>query len=109
MSCCGNGCGLPGNAHRLREYVRALHCPTRWRILRIIGEGEKATGEILEALRTGGESLARSSLYYHISELEKAGILELAGYREEGGGAPEKVWKLKVKEIKIDLLGSSET
>jgi hypothetical protein len=35
--------------------------------------------------------------------------LELAGYREEGGGAPGKVWRLKVKEIKIDLLGSSET
>jgi len=34
--------------------------------------------------------LARSSLYYYISELEK-------------------VWRLKVKEIKIDLPGSSET
>jgi hypothetical protein len=26
------------------------------------------------------------------------------GYKEEGGGAPEKIWKLKTREIKIDLL-----
>jgi hypothetical protein len=36
--------------------------------------------------------------------MEKAGIIELAEYREVGGGAPEKVWKLKTQEIKINLL-----
>ena len=36
--------------------------------------------------------------------MEKAGIIELAEYREVGGGAPEKVWKLKTKEIRINLL-----
>jgi DNA-binding transcriptional ArsR family regulator len=81
-----------------------LHCPTRWEIIRIIGEEEKGSGEILDGLKAAGESLARSSLYYHLSELENAGIIEMARYRELGGGAPEKVWKLKTREIRVDLL-----
>ena len=51
-----------------------------------------------------GESISKSGLYYHLSEMKKAGIIELAEYREVGGGAPEKVWKLKTKEIRINLL-----
>jgi DNA-binding transcriptional ArsR family regulator len=86
-----------------------LHCPTRWQIIRIIGEGEKGSGEILEELHKDGDGLARSSLYYHLSELEKASIIEMARYRGVGGGAPEKVWKLKTREIKIDLLENMET
>jgi len=100
----GGGCGELGKARRFQKYFRALHCPTRWEIIRIIGEEEKGSGEILEGLKEAGESLARSSLYYHLSELEEADIIEMARYREEGGGAPEKVWRLKRREIKIDLL-----
>jgi predicted ArsR family transcriptional regulator len=55
-------------------------------------------------LKTAGEGISKSGLYYHLSEMEKAGIIELAEYREVGGGAPEKVWKLKTKEIRINLL-----
>lgn len=101
-------CGDLGKARRFQAYFRALHCPTRWTIIRVIGEGEKSSGEILGELREAGEELARSSLYYHLSELEEASIIELAGYREVGGGAPEKVWKLKTKEIKINLLEGLE-
>ena len=104
MCCNGGGCGKHGKARRLQRYFRALHCPTRWEIIRIIGEEEKGSGEILEGLKVAGEGLARSSLYYHLSELEDAGIIEMAGYRELGGGAPEKVWKLKTREIRVDLL-----
>jgi predicted ArsR family transcriptional regulator len=43
-------------------------------------------------------------LYYHLSELKKAGVIEVAGYKDEGGGAPEKVWRLKSRRIVIDLL-----
>lgn len=104
MCCDGGGCGELDKARRFQRYFRALHCPTRWEIIRIIGEGEKGSGEIIEELKETGKSLARSSLYYHLSELEEAEIIEMARYREEGGGAPEKVWRLKTKEIKIDLL-----
>lgn len=93
-----------GKARRFQKYFRALHCPTRWAIIRIIGEGEKSSGEILEELRKAGDELARSSLYYHLSELEEADVIEMVRYQEAGGGAPEKVWRLKTKEIKINLL-----
>ena len=62
------------------------------------------TNEIFEGLKKAREGISKSGLYYHLSEMEKAGIIELAEYREVGGGAPEKVWKLKTKEIKINLL-----
>ena len=104
MCCGGSGCGEFEKVVRFQKYFRALHCPTRWNIIAIIGEEEKGTGEILNGLRKLGETLARSSLYYHLSELEEAGIIEMAGYREEGGGAPEKTWRLKTREIRINLL-----
>ena len=104
-----SGCGEFKKVMRFQKYFRALHCPARWNIIRTIGEDEKGTGEILKGLRESGETLARSSLYYHLSELEKAEIIEMAGYREEGGGAPEKTWKLKTKEIRINLLDDVET
>ena len=89
---------------RFQKFFRALHCPTRWVIIRLVGEGTKSTNEILGGLEKAGEGLSRSGLYYHLSELEEAGIIELAEYREVGGGAPEKVWKLKTREIRINFL-----
>lgn len=102
---CNKGCG--SGSKELGDYSRyfkALHCPTRWVIIRSIGDGTRSTGEILKALTDAGEGVSRSALYYHLSELEDAGLIELAEYREEGGGAPEKVWRLKTRHIKIDLL-----
>ena len=101
-------CGELGKARRFQRYFRALHCPTRWTIIRLIGEGEKGSGEIFEGLKEAGEGLARSSLYYHLSELEDAELIETVRYREVGGGAPEKIWRLKMREIRIDLLESAE-
>ena len=103
---CGDGCKEPRSRElsNFQKYFRALHCPIRWVIVRLIGNGAKSTNEIFEGLRKAGEGLSRSGLYYHLSELEKTGIIEMAEYREVGGGAPEKVWKLKTREISIDLL-----
>ena len=89
---------------KFQKCFRALHCPTRWTIIRLIGEETRSTNEIFEGLKEAGEGLSKSGLYYHLSEMEEAGIIELAEYREVGGGAPEKVWRLKTKEIKINLL-----
>lgn len=98
-----NSCDFKGFS-KLQKYFRALHCPTRWIIIRLLGNEARSTNEIFEGLKEAGEPLSRSGLYYHLSELEKAGIVELAEYREVGGGAPEKVWQLKTKEVKINLL-----
>ena len=93
-----------GKHSRFHLFFRVLHCPTRWVIIRLIGDGTRSTNEIFQGLKEAGENLSRSGLYYHLSEMEEAGIIELAEYREVGGGAPEKVWRLKTKEININLL-----
>ena len=99
---------VPPNWLRLRNFVRALRFPTRWLIIRYIGNGSRSTREIYEYLIKKGEQLTKSGLYYHLSELKNAGIIEVAGYIEEGGGAPEKLWRLKTKKIVINLLETEE-
>jgi predicted transcriptional regulator len=98
---------LPGPLRCIQQYIRALHCPTRWDIIRCIGTGEKSTKEIYEQLQLG-EEMSPAGLYYHLSALKCAGIIELAFYREVKGGTPEKVWKLKTSRIVIDLLEEKE-
>ncbi len=101
-------CKPPKDAHprwlKLRDSVRALRFPTRWAIIEFIGHGTKSTTEIYDHLIDRGEKLTKPGFYYHISELKNADIIEVADYMEEGGGAPEKIWKLKTKRIVFDLL-----
>ncbi len=98
----------PKDAHprwlELRDLVRALRFPTRWEIIEFIGDGARSSTEIYEHLLAGGERLTKPGFYYHISELKRSGIIDVAQYREEGGGAPEKIWKLKIRKIEFDLL-----
>ena len=77
----------------------------RWAILRAIGNGQKSTSEIYSELVASYGDMPRSLLYYHLGELEKMGIIEVVGYRETGkGGAPEKIWRVAVRRIVIDIL-----
>lgn len=108
MCCHESSCDKLKEVLQFQKYFKALHCSTRWNIINIIGEEEKGTGEIIEELAKLGETLSKSSIYYHLAELEKTGIIKQSRYREEGGGAPEKLWKLVMREIKIDLLGSKQ-
>lgn len=97
---------MPEHEIRLSEigkYARALHCPTRWRIIEFLARGPAATSEIASSLQDEGLMSGRPNLYYHLSELQNAGIIELAEYREEGGGAPEKVWRLAIEKLTINL------
>jgi DNA-binding transcriptional ArsR family regulator len=95
---------LPDRLRLIKKYIHALHCPTRWEIIDDIGLGEKSTKEIYEDLNLDEAGLTFAGLYYHLSALKGAGIIELASYREVKGGTPEKVWKLKTTKIVIDLL-----
>ena len=74
-------------------------------IIQILSKGDFSSGEIYDILRSEyGLDIPRSLLYYHLDALENIGIIELKEYRESGkGGAPEKVWKLKVKRVVLDL------
>ncbi len=95
---------LPVKWVKLGLILKALRVPTRWKIVEFIGEEEKRTEEIFASLNEDEGKVTKSALYYHLAELKGADIIELAGYREEGGGAPEKIWKLKTRKIEIDLL-----
>ncbi|WP_209476675.1 winged helix-turn-helix domain-containing protein [Thermococcus stetteri] len=92
------------NLKSLMMLLKPLLAEPRRSIIRILSDGVKGTNEIYRALQERGLEMPRSTLYYHLSALEDAGIIEMAGYREEGGGAPEKLWKLKVRKIGIDLV-----
>ncbi|MFP4589284.1 MAG: helix-turn-helix domain-containing protein [Candidatus Bipolaricaulota bacterium] len=89
----------------IQEYARALHCPTRWKIIHLLGDGKLSTGEIREQLEGDCLSTGGQNLYYHLSELSSTEIIEVAEYLERGGGAPQKVWQLAIDQINIDLLG----
>ena len=81
----------------------------RWLILRILSGGKRTTSEIFsEIVSKFGMMIPRSLLYYHLSELESMGVIEMIGYRETGkGGAPEKIWRLKIQKIVVDILSGN--
>jgi len=83
--------------------VKSVSVEPRASILKILSNGVKGTNEIYESLKGVGIVIPRSTLYYHLSEMREDGFIEMVGYREVGGGAPEKLWKLKVREICWDL------
>ncbi len=93
---------------KLKGLAKALHCPTRWDIIDIIGSGEAKTKEIRKGMKERNYELSNPGLYYHLSELKDAGVIEVSDYVEEGRGAPEKKWKLTREKIEIDLVDSGE-
>lgn len=96
--------GDMANLKSLMMMLKPLMAEPRRSIIKILGEGIKGTNELYQALQERGLNMPRSTLYYHLSALEDMGIIEMAGYREEGGGAPEKLWRLKVRKVGIDLV-----
>lgn len=89
---------------KLQGLSKALHCATRWDIIDIIGTNQVKTKQIRKKLEEREYELSKSGLYYHLTELKEAGVIEVSGYIEEGKGAPEKKWKLTKQKIKINLL-----
>lgn len=89
---------------RLKGLAKALHCPARWDIVDIIGSGTATTDIIRQGMADRGYDFTRSGLYYHLSELDDAGVIEVAEYVEKGRGAPTKEWTLRRETIEIDLV-----
>jgi len=102
------GHDLPERMRSIRKYIHALHCPTRWDIIDCIDTGQKSSKEIYDELKLGEAGMTLAGLYYHLSALRKAGIIEVAYFRETQGGIPEKIWKLKTTKIVINLLEEKE-
>ncbi|WP_048152294.1 winged helix-turn-helix domain-containing protein [Palaeococcus ferrophilus] len=94
----------PSNMRAFTAMLKSLLSEPRRSIIRALADGVKGTNDIYIELQRNGFHMPRSTLYYHLSALQKAGIIEMVGYREQGGGAPEKLWKLKVRRIGVDLV-----
>ena len=102
-------------------YIKALHCQIRWVLIDILGDGPKTSEEILNHLKDANEiidsngqchgmcgkgdfkNLQKPTLYYHLRELENVGIIISENKPSGGIGAPEKVWKLNMEKLTINL------
>lgn len=89
---------------KLKGLAKALHGPARWDIVDIIGSDTATTDKIRDGLDNRGYDLSQSGVYYHLSELNDAGVIEVSGYVEEGQGAPTKEWALRRETIEINLV-----
>ncbi len=112
------------------KFSKALHCPSRWVVVDILRSGPKSSDEIytimqeqiegrdkspdnIEKLKDNcnGECkhemkkmLSKPSFYYHLRELESAGIIEFHEFKPSASKkAPEKVWKLKIEKFFIKM------
>ncbi|MFW9989339.1 MAG: hypothetical protein ACFFC3_11845 [Candidatus Odinarchaeota archaeon] len=105
----------------ISTYVKALHCQIRWVIIDILGDGPMSSDELFSHLKSTSETiddknqchgmcgkgdfknLKKPSLYYHLRELENVGII-ISDYKpSENKRAPEKVWKLNLDKLTINL------
>ena len=111
----------------IEDYVKALHCDIRWAVIEILREGPLSTEEIRKRIVSGSndlkpilgerhdgnncnghckcsfrEKFKKTTLYYHLEELQKVGIIELSSYKPSvHKKAPEKIWKLNMEKLTI--------
>ena len=103
------------------KYLKALHCSIRWDIIEILRNGPKSSEVIFNlltekvnttkeqddqecegiCLQGKGRDIQKPTLYYHLRELESVKIIESTLKKKKG--APEKVWKLNIKKLAINL------
>ncbi|MBD3214563.1 MAG: helix-turn-helix domain-containing protein [Candidatus Lokiarchaeota archaeon] len=107
----------------IETYIKALHCPIRWDIIKIIKDEPKTSEEIYNTLKHAHndkvaknnnceglclhahhKKLKKPTLYYHLRELENAGLIEGKKLIVESGIiSKEKQWELIIKTLKIDF------
>jgi hypothetical protein len=103
------------------KYIKALHCQIRWVLIDILRDGPKSSMEIYEHLKNVSENidnnnqchgmcgkgdfknLQKPKLYYHLRELESVGIIKADYKPSESKRAPEKVWRLNLEKLTINL------
>ena len=78
----------PGRAQAWRGVHRALGDPLRIRLFEALWHGARSAKELSTEL-----GLPPDRLYYHLRQLEQAGIVEVAGYRPTPSGKAERVYR----------------
>lgn len=111
------------NINEIERYVKALHCPIRWDIINVIKDEPKKSDEIYEILKQTNRSpisekenckslcmhahhknLKKPTLYYHLRELENAGIIKGKKLIDEDGlKSKEKQWELIIDALTINF------
>ncbi|MFX1385203.1 MAG: hypothetical protein ACFFBP_22545 [Promethearchaeota archaeon] len=109
------------NLENIGDYIKALHCEIRWVLIDILRDGPKSSDEIFKHLKSVSENrnhevkchgmcgkgdfkdLKKPSLYYHLRELESVGIIKADYKPSDSNRAPEKVWKLNMEKLTINL------
>ncbi|MCE4606559.1 MAG: winged helix-turn-helix domain-containing protein [Desulfurococcales archaeon] len=95
---------LPANIEYILAVISSAQTEPRRTILNAIGDRGATTNQIYQTLLEKDYNIPRTTLYYHLSELENLGLITHTGYKESGAGAPEKVWELRKRKICIDIL-----
>src|SRR5215469_2776564 len=72
----------------LRSVHRALADPMRVRLLECLWGRPQSAKELAE-----WAAMAPDRLYYHLAQLEQAGLIEIAEYRRLPGGKVERVYR----------------
>jgi len=93
------GHNLPERMRSIRKYIHALHCHTGGISSIASALARKVPRRYTRSLMLGEAGMTFAGLYYHLSALKGAGIIEVASYRETKGAIPEKVWKLKTTKL----------
>jgi DNA-binding transcriptional ArsR family regulator len=78
----------PGQASPWRGVHRALDDPLRIRLFEALWHGPLSVRELSDQV-----GLPPGRLYYHLHQLERAGIVEVAEYRPLPGGKVERVYR----------------
>lgn len=95
--------GSPGRDRAWRGVHRALGDPLRIRLFEALWHGPRSAKEL--AAEVG---LAPDRLYYHLRQLERAGIVEVAEYRPLPSGKVERVYRRVAAEPPGDVSSPEE-
>ena len=83
---------------------KALADPLRIRLLEWLAEAPRSARQLADCA-----GLPADRLYYHLGQLEQAGLIEVTGYRRLGRGKAERIYARAETEPPGDDAGPEET
>jgi len=84
------------------EKIKIIANKTRWKVLKSISNREKYPSQIAKELK-----LNEQKVYYHINQLQKAGLIEVVR-KEERSGSLAKYYEATENSFSIELPGGEE-